>query len=128
MVYTRIKKKEEKSIFKKEKVDNFGFTQWYTDTEKRDLQGITSASPNTSFISKIQNISRKQILIGLLVGGTVLIWLSMSIVSGIHSWKEFPANSLWIKLMRTFIAVVFSPIYLFYIFLRLIIFKQYYNV
>ena len=123
MVYTRIKKNKQRSIFQKTKVDNFGFTQWYTDDEKRDLQDIASTSTNTSFISKIKNLSKKQILIGLIIGGTVLIWLSMSIVSGIHSWTEFPANSFWIKLMRTFIAVVFAPIYLFYIFLRLIIFK-----
>ena len=39
-----------------------------------------------------------------------------------------PGSALWIKLIRTSIAILFSPIYLFYIFLRVIVFKQYYNV
>ena len=128
MVYTRIKQKKRESIYKKNKVDQFGFTQWYSDEEKRDLLGIKTMSIDTSFIGRLKNITKKQLLMGIIIGGCIFIWLSMSIVSGIHSWKEFPANALWIKLMRTFIAVVFSPIYLFYIFLRIIVFKQYYNV
>ena len=126
MVYTRIKQKKPKSIFREEKVDSYGFTQWYTDSEKRELQNFNSINVDNSLFGRLKNMTKKRLIMTLLVGGSLLMWLSMSIVSGIHSWKEFPANALWIKIIRTTIAIIFSPIYLFYIFLRLIIFKQYY--
>ena len=53
----------------------------------------------------------------------VLLWTVAAIITGFHSWNEFPANPLWLKLIRTNLAIIFAPIYLFYIFIRTTVFN-----
>lgn len=57
------------------------------------------------------------------VGFIVVLWLIAASISAIHSWKEFPANPLWLKLIRTYVAIIFAPIYIFYIFVKTTVFK-----
>lgn len=58
-----------------------------------------------------------------LIGFIILLWLVAASISAIHSWKEFPANPLWLKLVRTYVAVIFAPIYIFYIFIKTTVFN-----
>ena len=47
-----------------------------------------------------------------------------AIISGYHAWNEFPSDSVWIKLVRVWIAIIFAPFYIFYIFIKTTVFKD----
>ena len=64
---------------------------------------------------------------------TLLIIFSVSIicffllsatVSGYYAWNEIPDEKIWTKLVRLWIAVVYSPVYIFYIFVKTTVFKD----
>ena len=59
----------------------------------------------------------------VLIGTLVLFWLVSAMIAGKYAWNEFPTDSNLIKLVRLWIAVVFSPLY-FYIFIKTTVFKQ----
>lgn len=52
-----------------------------------------------------------------------IIYISLSILAVWISWNSFKNNPNWIKISRTILAAMFSPIYLFYIFVRSVIFQ-----
>ena len=52
----------------------------------------------------------------------LMVFATLS-MSGYHAWSKFPYDSTVIKLVRTWIAVIFAPIYIFYIFIRTTVFK-----
>ena len=60
----------------------------------------------------------------ILIGTLVLFWLISAMIAGKYAWNEFPNDSNLIKLVRLWIAVVFSPLYIFYIFIKTTVFKQ----
>lgn len=57
------------------------------------------------------------------MGFIILLWLVVASISAIHSWNEFPANPTWLKLIRTYVAIIFAPIYIFYIFVKTTVFN-----
>jgi hypothetical protein len=92
--------------------DSFGFKSEYEYDRKKDYQ--TSSQP----------INTKKI-VSIILGGVVfLFWLVSAIIAGKYAWNEFPNDSNLVKLVRLWIAVVFSPLYIFYIFIKTTVFKQ----
>lgn len=53
----------------------------------------------------------------------LIIYISLGILATWISWNSFKNNPKWIKISRTILAGIFSPIYLFYIFIRSVIFQ-----
>lgn len=54
----------------------------------------------------------------------ILVVFATLTMSGYHAWSEFPNDSTLVKLVRTWIAVILAPIYIFYVFVRTTVFKQ----
>ena len=69
------------------------------------------------------NISKKDAIMYTILIIVGLFWLSASGISGYHAWNEFPGDPVWIRSIRLNVAIIFSPIYLFYIFIKTTIFK-----
>ena len=92
--------------------DSFGFQTEYEYDRKKDYQSTPS------------NVSTKKIVYMILIGTLVLFWLISAMIAGRYAWNEFPNDSNLIKLVRLWIAVVFSPLYIFYIFIKTTVFKQ----
>ena len=61
----------------------------------------------------------------LLVLGIIILVIAILMYgfSGYIAWNSVTNDPLWIKSFKTFLAMLFSPVYLFYIFVRTIIFK-----
>ena len=92
--------------------DSFGFQTEYEYDRKKDYQSTPS------------NVSTKKIVYMILIGTLVLFWLVSAMIAGKYAWNEFPNDNNLIKLVRLWIAVVFSPLYIFYIFIKTTVFKQ----
>ena len=92
--------------------DSFGFQTEYEYDRKKDYQSTPS------------NVSTKKVIYMILIGTLVLFWLVSAMIAGKYAWNEFPNDSNLIKLVRLWIAVVFSPLYIFYIFIKTTVFKQ----
>tara|TARA_B110000908_G_C10243583_1_gene447503 strand:+ start:1558 stop:1875 length:318 start_codon:yes stop_codon:yes gene_type:complete len=96
-------------------LDYYGFSN--DDTKQLDSQ-----------MKPIKTISvQKYILNVFLICMTfliVLILLSMTIISAYYAWNEFPLDSLIHKIIKSFMAGLFSPIYMSYLFMKLHLFKK----
>jgi hypothetical protein len=68
-------------------------------------------------------ISTRNFIIILIISIILISYLSMTFIAGYYSWNEFPSDSSLIKVIKTYIAVLFAPFYLFYIFLKLSLFR-----
>lgn len=53
----------------------------------------------------------------------LVVGLLMYGFSGYIAWNSVTDDPIWIKSFKTFLAMLFSPIYLFFIFIRTVIFK-----
>lgn len=95
-----------------DKHDNYGF--------KNNI-GYDRTRDNKTESSKVDTRKIIYIIIGSIIG---LLWFVSIIISGKYAWSEFPNDSSLVKLIRLWIAVVFAPIYLFYIFIKTTVFKQ----
>ena len=63
------------------------------------------------------------IVIGVVLGVLFLIYVGLSVFAGYYAWTEFPSESIINKLLKSIVGSLFSPFYLFYIFLKISFFK-----
>lgn len=96
---------------KDSKYDYYGFSNKYKYDRSLDYPVI---KPKIS--------TKNAIMYSILILISVF-WISASVISGYHAWSEFPNDPVWVKSIRLYVAIVFSPIYLFYIFLKTTVFK-----
>lgn len=68
-------------------------------------------------------ISTKSVVMYSILVLAIIFYISASAISGYHAWNEFPGDPTWIRMIRLYIAIIFSPIYLFYIFVKITVFK-----
>jgi len=73
---------------------------------------------------KVNKVSTKQLILYCIGGLVVIFWIFSAIISGQYAWNEFPNDSTLVKLARLWIAVIFAPVYIFYIFVKTSVFKQ----
>ena len=95
-----------------EQVDSYGFNKNFRYNRNKD------------YTSKQPFLTTKYFIIILIVGIICLFLLSSSFIAGYYSWNEFPNDSVLVKSIKTYIAVLFSPFYLAYIFLKLSFFRS----
>ena len=93
-------------------VDSYGFNNNFKYNRSSDYK------------SKKPFLSTKYFIIIIIVSVFLLLYLSSSFIAGYYSWNEFPNDTNLVKLVRLWIAVVFSPLYIFYIFIKTTVFKQ----
>lgn len=98
------KQKNNDNIENYDNVENYGFSKQNNLDEN-----------NKSFI----NINFKKIFIFIFI---FIILLTLSL-SGYIAWNEFYEDPIWIKLMKTWLAILFCPAYLTYIFFKSILFN-----
>ena len=67
------------------------------------------------------NIHYSKIILWIGIVILILIILGMLYMSGYIAWNEFINDPTWLKVSKTYIAVLFAPIYLFYIFSKTIV-------
>ena len=96
---------------RKDKTDPYGFPKQY-DYNRQINYPINKSSSLT-----------KNIILWILLVFLIIFILGKVIMSGYIAWNEFNNDPVWIKLSKTYVAVMFSPIFLFYIFLKSIVFK-----
>lgn len=60
------------------------------------------------------------IIVIVLIAAIILFMFGFS---GYIAWNSFTNDPVWLKMSKTYLAILFSPIFLFYIFLRSIVFK-----
>tara|TARA_B100001093_G_C26011432_1_gene669914 strand:- start:28 stop:330 length:303 start_codon:yes stop_codon:yes gene_type:complete len=94
-----------------DKVDSYGFDNNFKYNRSSDYK------------SKKPFLSTKYFIIIIVVSILALLFLSSSFIAGYYSWNEFPNDSYITKSIKTYIAVLFSPFYLAYVFLKLSLFR-----
>jgi hypothetical protein len=94
--------------------DNFGFPSSSTYDRQKDYP---VSNPNSG-------MTTKQIL--LLTFGIIIavLWISMAFIAGYHAFNEWPDVPTWLKMIRVYVAALFAPFYLFFIFLKSTIFAN----
>ena len=70
------------------------------------------------------NVSVKKFALYIFIGIIIFILLLAGIIAGYHAWNEFPNDSNMTKVIKSYIAVMFAPFYLFYVFLKVQFFKR----
>ena len=94
--------------------DEYGFPHRYKFNRARAYRKHIRPSKKTN-----------KYVIAKTLGIVFLIFIICSaFISGYYAWKEFPNDSVWIKLVRLWVAIVFSPIYIFYIFIKTTVYKD----
>lgn len=95
---------------KEEKPDYFGFTKEYS--RKKDYP-----------VKKSKPISTRKILmkIGIIFG--IIISILLMILSGYIAYNSFTNDPEVMKISKTIVAGLFYPFYLFYIFIKNVIFQ-----
>lgn len=95
---------------KKKKSDFFGFSREYS--RKKDYPE-----------KKPEPVSNKKIIIIVLIIVTVIISSILMFLSGYIAWNSFINDPVYIKISKTSVAIIFYPIYLFYVFMKSVIFQ-----
>lgn len=96
-------------------LDYYGFNNEDTTQLDSQLKPIKSISVQKYIINVIL------ICIGVLI---FLIISSMTIISAYYAWHEFPLDSIINKVIKSFMAGLFSPFYMGYLFMKLNLFKK----
>ena len=68
--------------------------------------------------------STLQVVLIFMAVVVIVIYASMGVLAGYYSWNEFPEDYILNKVIKTYMAVIFSPIYMVYVFLKVTIFKK----
>lgn len=98
------------------KIDYYGFDEKSQYNRKLDYPVKSlSQSLTKEKVTKFVMISFSVIFIAII--------LFMFSFSGYIAWNSFTNDPVWLKISKTYLAVLFSPVFLFYIFLRSIVFK-----
>ena len=93
--------------------DEYGFPHRYSFNRARMYKSTPPPTKSNKYI------------VAKTLGIVFFIFIICSaIISGYHAWNEFPSDSVWIKLVRVWIAIIFAPFYIFYIFIKTTVFKD----
>ena len=115
--------KKNKSESEKNKLDKEKVNIWLNDVEpitnnEKCINSETRGNFN-------YNVGNKYAKYAFVTGFVILLWLYMlaSFIAGFYAWNEFPDDLLVHKIVKTYFAVIASPLYLLYIFIRISFFK-----
>jgi hypothetical protein len=92
------------------KPDYFGFTKEYD--RKKDYPEKKPPPGST-----------KKLLIKIATIIFIIISILLMFLSGYIAWNSFTNDPVYLKAYKTLVAVLFYPIYLFYIFIKNVIFQ-----
>ena len=73
--------------------------------------------------SQFTTISFKKILFYMMIFTFLSIFIFLVSLSGYIAWNEFFKDPIWIKILKTWLAIIFWPAYLTYSFFKSIIFN-----
>ena len=90
--------------------DYFGFKNEYNRSVDYPVYPVNPIS-----------LSKRLMTIGIIV--LVILVVVMYGFTGYIAWNGFTNDPLWLKMGKTYIAILFAPLFLFYIFMRSVIFK-----
>lgn len=90
-------------------LDYFGFKKIYDGASQK------SVGQKNYIYSKLFYIFSFFILL--------IVILFILTISGFIAWKEFGDDPFWIKIIKTWIAIIFSPIFLSYIFMKSVLYN-----
>jgi len=108
----QLKTKEKKSTKKDGgETDYYGFTNDYQYDRTVDYK------------TKRPKRNLKYTLTIIAIGFISIIVIFMLITTGWIAWNQFINDPMWLKLFKTWLSVLFAPIFLFYIFVKTVIFK-----
>ena len=93
--------------------DHYGFPNKYKYDRTLDYQVETPLLGNDS----------KKIFMYIFLVGFLILIISMGSISGYYAWFSFENDPYWVRIIRTYVAVLFSPFYIFYIFVKTTVFK-----
>lgn len=97
---------------KRKSKDKFGF---HTD--------FTRQFNKSNQINPFKNINYTKMFLIAFSIFAIVIFLLVTGSSGYIAWNSFTNDPRWLKATKTGLAVMFAPAYLFYIFLKAVIFK-----
>ena len=91
--------------------DDYGFFTKYNYNREQD------------YPVKKSNFNLKTIVFYIVVTFLIISIIISSSFAGYISWNSFTKDPLIIKIMKTNLAILFSPLFLAYVFIKSIIFK-----
>ena len=122
----KLAKKIHKKLSKDKEEDNTGDLSQDSGKKDRDYFGF----PNDYQYDRTVDYPKKKptknltlIIIGIVILVVGIILITAFSMSGYIAWNSFTNDPVWLKVFKTYLAVIFSPIYLFYIFIKSVIFN-----
>uniref|UniRef100_A0A6C0ENX7 Uncharacterized protein n=1 Tax=viral metagenome TaxID=1070528 RepID=A0A6C0ENX7_9ZZZZ len=94
-----------------DKRDEYGFLKKYNYDRTLD------------YPVKKSSLNIKKIVLYTLLILTIILSISSMSLSGYIAWNQFLSDPAWLKIYKTSLAVIFSPIYLSFMFIKSIIFR-----
>ena len=91
--------------------DYYGFSKDF-EYDRRVDYPVKKPRKNLTTILLFMAIGFGVIVVGAMVYLT--IWLA---------WNQFSHDPIWLKIIKTWLSVIFAPVFLFYIFIKTVIFK-----
>ena len=92
--------------------DDFGFNS------QSAYDRTSNYTPEKPFPSTLQ------VVFGFAVIVMLVIYVSMGVLAGYYSWNEFPDDYILNKVIKSYMAVIFAPVYLIYVFLKVSLFNK----
>ena len=72
---------------------------------------------------KESSLNYKKIFLYIVLIIVIIGAISSMSLSGYIAWNSFLNDPIWLKLYKTSLAVIFSPLFLFYVFIKSVIFR-----
>lgn len=91
--------------------DNYGFPSEYKYDRSKDHTVLTPS------------VSTKGLFIKIVIALLIILLITSMGISGYYAWMEYPSDPTWLKVIRLYIAIIFAPLYIFYIFMKTTVFK-----
>lgn len=95
--------------------------------DNRDSYGFENLTNGDNSRSSSFEMPAKTIVIITVISVILLIlgiMIIMGFSAGFYSWNEFPSDNLSNKLVKSSLAILFSPFYLLYTFAKIVFFNK----
>jgi hypothetical protein len=105
-----------------EEKDEYGFSKSTSFNRKIVYDHIadTSSASSTSS-SSMSRSTWGSTVITILFISIMIVYASAVFIAAFHAFNEYKDVPIWLKAVRIYLAVIFAPFYLFYIFVRSVV-------
>lgn len=107
--------------------DDFGFNDNSTPMMDEDLDNDTANMDPYKYYMNMMIMWTRNIVFFMFWFFIVMGYLFMVLTAVYISWNSVSFDPIWIRMTKTYLAAIFAPFYLFYVFMKNIVLGSGYN-